>query len=150
MRALGMGENDGWTMFAACRGLDPALFYPERGEAAVADHVIRTVCAVCPVSLACLDRGMSDDQGVWGGWPGELRVWIRRAGGHQCLACGERISGAVMFCHDACLLNAMLARGKASKAVAERLTAARERARLGIANQKGRRLAEAAGAAAGG
>ena len=59
--------NEFWREDAACRGMDTAIFFPERGE----DHSLaRSICAGCPVSAECLEeaRTMSfRPQGVWGG-----------------------------------------------------------------------------------
>jgi WhiB family redox-sensing transcriptional regulator len=55
-----------WRDRAACRGADPDLFFPERGESA---DPARQVCARCPVRQPCLayalDNGIT--HGVWGG-----------------------------------------------------------------------------------
>ncbi len=54
-----------WMLSAACRGLDPNLFYPEGGGTSDA----RAVCAACPVRSECeqyaTDTG--EHHGVWGG-----------------------------------------------------------------------------------
>jgi WhiB family redox-sensing transcriptional regulator len=57
-----------WRQQAACRGLDPAIFYPasdddEESEAA------QSVCAQCTVREACLEFALAvrEKQGVWGG-----------------------------------------------------------------------------------
>lgn len=56
-----------WMADAACRGLDPALFHPGRGEDTTA---AKAICARCPVRAECLDYAMGDPRekhGVWGG-----------------------------------------------------------------------------------
>jgi WhiB family redox-sensing transcriptional regulator len=53
-----------WVADAACRGMDPALFFPERGESA---KVPKAVCAGCPVQAECRDYGAGEREGVWGG-----------------------------------------------------------------------------------
>jgi WhiB family redox-sensing transcriptional regulator len=60
--------NQPWRSKAACRGLDPQIFYPptdEDEDAAAA----KAVCAVCPVHEACLEHalGYREKEGVWGG-----------------------------------------------------------------------------------
>ncbi|HEV2809421.1 MAG TPA: WhiB family transcriptional regulator [Acidimicrobiales bacterium] len=56
-----------WRQHAACRGIDPDIFYPldqdDDGEAA------KQVCAVCPVREACLEHALTsrETEGVWGG-----------------------------------------------------------------------------------
>lgn len=50
---------------AACRGMDPDLFFPERGESAAE---AKAVCAGCSVRAECLAYGIElNGQGVWGG-----------------------------------------------------------------------------------
>ena len=51
---------------AACRGVDRALFFPER--TAVSPKAL-ALCSSCPVRQECLDRAMADPDmhGVWGG-----------------------------------------------------------------------------------
>lgn len=55
-----------WMQHAACRGMDPELFHPKRGE--VSGHII-AVCSACPVIAPCRKMGLEDPtlQGVWGG-----------------------------------------------------------------------------------
>lgn len=75
--------SDDWKELARCKGVDPELFFPERGfnlgtAAAVA------VCALCPVRDPCLDYAIRNREkfGVFGGksdrarrkWRQHLRV----------------------------------------------------------------------------
>lgn len=55
-----------WRNHAACRGLDPAIFYPASDEEA---DVAKHVCAQCPVREACLEYALSvrEKEGIWGG-----------------------------------------------------------------------------------
>ena len=55
-----------WSMLGACRGLEPAIFYPEDDEAA---EVAKEVCELCGVRAACLEYALSNREkaGVWGG-----------------------------------------------------------------------------------
>jgi WhiB family redox-sensing transcriptional regulator len=55
-----------WRELAACRGIDLAVFFPERGESA---GTARRVCAACPVRQACLDYAITNriSHGIWGG-----------------------------------------------------------------------------------
>lgn len=59
-----------WHQRAACRGTDPAIFFPEKGRSSL-DAVSRQFCAVCPVSAACASAGLNLpqalDHGLWGG-----------------------------------------------------------------------------------
>lgn len=70
--------NTPWNSRAACRGLDPLIFFPATdGEAEPA----KAVCAQCPVVDACLEHalGEREREGVWGGCTErERRRIIRR------------------------------------------------------------------------
>ena len=61
-------SDDGgrWQDQAACRGLNPDRFFPERDETAAA---AKAVCAVCPARAACLEHSIvhREHRGVWGG-----------------------------------------------------------------------------------
>ncbi|WP_425595355.1 WhiB family transcriptional regulator [Pseudonocardia thermophila] len=51
-----------WRDQAACRGVDPELFFPiEETAAACADQVAaaKAVCAMCPVRQQCLDDALT-------------------------------------------------------------------------------------------
>src|SRR5205085_11233732 len=58
--------NLSWRERGACRGLDPAIFYPGCEAAAVE---AKAVCATCPVREPCLEWALSNREhdGVWGG-----------------------------------------------------------------------------------
>lgn len=55
-----------WMKRAACRGEDPAVFFPSVGGNAAKARVI---CASCPVQQECLAYALADPEsaGVWGG-----------------------------------------------------------------------------------
>ena len=64
----GRASPDWWTE-AVCRnerlGVD-AFFDP--------DHTVIRACRTCPVRLACLQTGLNEQYGVWGGYlPGQRR-----------------------------------------------------------------------------
>lgn len=58
--------NLSWRQHAACRGVDPDVFYPSSDEEADA---AKSVCAVCPVQQTCLEFALTNRErdGVWGG-----------------------------------------------------------------------------------
>jgi WhiB family redox-sensing transcriptional regulator len=67
-----------WMERAACRGEDPALFFPSvGGNAAKA----RTICAACSVRQECLSYALADPEsaGVWGGIAERERRRLARA-----------------------------------------------------------------------
>ncbi|MGH9067676.1 MAG: WhiB family transcriptional regulator [Acidimicrobiales bacterium] len=55
-----------WRQRAACRGLDPDIFYPVDDEDA---EEAKAVCGGCPVRQACLEHALAhrERDGVWGG-----------------------------------------------------------------------------------
>jgi WhiB family redox-sensing transcriptional regulator len=58
--------NLSWRQSAACRGVDPDIFYPvDEDEAEEA----KAVCAQCNVRQTCLEYALTNRErdGVWGG-----------------------------------------------------------------------------------
>jgi WhiB family redox-sensing transcriptional regulator len=57
-----------WRQQAACRGLDPLIFYPVSDDD-VATDVAKEVCAGCNVREACLEYALTvrEKEGIWGG-----------------------------------------------------------------------------------
>ncbi|MDP9387571.1 MAG: WhiB family transcriptional regulator [Actinomycetota bacterium] len=58
--------NLSWRQRAACRGVDPDVFYPSSDEEA---EEAKGICAVCPVREPCLEYALAhrERDGVWGG-----------------------------------------------------------------------------------
>jgi WhiB family transcriptional regulator, redox-sensing transcriptional regulator len=57
-----------WRQQAACRGLDPLIFYPVSDDDVTTD-VAKEVCAGCTVREACLEYALTvrEKEGIWGG-----------------------------------------------------------------------------------
>lgn len=55
-----------WMDYAACRGMGPGLFFPERGQS---KRPGLAICAKCPVAADCGDYATrsESDYGIWGG-----------------------------------------------------------------------------------
>ena len=57
-----------WRAKAACRGLEPSIFYPDPD---VEEDALpaKAVCAVCAVRESCLEYalGYREKEGIWGG-----------------------------------------------------------------------------------
>ncbi len=55
-----------WRKRAACRGIDPEMFFPVTDEDA---EEAKAICATCPVREACLEHALAhrEREGVWGG-----------------------------------------------------------------------------------
>lgn len=58
--------NATWRQHAACRGLDPEIFYPPSDEES---EEAKSVCGECPVRQLCLEHALvhRERDGVWGG-----------------------------------------------------------------------------------
>lgn len=69
-------ERPEWFDDAACRGLDPDLFFPQVGEMATQ---AKQVCSTCSVRSACLEFAVTraEHHGVWGGLSERERQRIR-------------------------------------------------------------------------
>lgn len=70
-----------WIHQAACRSLPTSVFFPSPGE----DRGVtlaKAICAGCLVKDACLEFGLHQPDGIWGGaTPGERRRIRRRRRG---------------------------------------------------------------------
>lgn len=73
------GLPDNWRDNAACKGLDPELFHPGRGDSRVTSLAI-AVCKECVVVDDCLHFAMSNmiKVGIWGGKSERQRRMLRR------------------------------------------------------------------------
>ena len=68
-----------WHRHAACRGMDPEMFFPLRGEANEAAFAVAT-CGTCPVRGECAAYALAHGEhfGVWGGLSESRRKRLRR------------------------------------------------------------------------
>ncbi len=55
-----------WREQAACKGANPDLFHPERGDTATVKAAL-AICATCPVQAECATTGAREPVGIWGG-----------------------------------------------------------------------------------
>lgn len=67
--------TDGWQQDAACRGTDPALWFPDQG---VPTASLLAICHACPVRLDCAATHLDEPYGIWGGMTGAQRRQVRR------------------------------------------------------------------------
>ena len=67
-----------WQDQANCLGVDPDLFFPERGAST---REAKEVCRGCVVRLECLEYALQNGEkfGIWGGMSERERRRIRRA-----------------------------------------------------------------------
>lgn len=71
--------DDSWNARAACRGLNPRVFFPTDDDDDAGPA--KAICDRCPVREPCLEYalGEREREGVWGGCTeGERRRIIRR------------------------------------------------------------------------
>jgi WhiB family transcriptional regulator, redox-sensing transcriptional regulator len=80
---VGGNDNQEWRLLAACRNIDPELFFPPRRTGAGLDHIeaAKSVCRRCAVQLECLEFALAANQqdGVWGGTSEDERRHLRPA-----------------------------------------------------------------------
>ena len=73
-----------WRYEAACRDVDPELFFPD-GDIRSARAQVKTaklICRGCPVSATCLSwaLAMGHEDGIWGGLTEDERRRLRHRG----------------------------------------------------------------------
>ena len=71
------GEDRSWQRRANCMGVDPDLFFPERGAST---REAKEVCRGCVVREECLEYAITHSEkfGIWGGLSERERRRIRR------------------------------------------------------------------------
>ena len=71
-------EADDWKSKANCMGVDPDLFFPERG---MSTREAKEVCRGCVVREDCLEYALANGEkfGIWGGMSERERRRLRRA-----------------------------------------------------------------------
>ena len=76
-RATGEREEGSWQLEANCLGVDPDLFFPERGAST---KEAKAVCKGCVVREDCLEFALQNGEkfGIWGGLSERERRRIRR------------------------------------------------------------------------
>ena len=67
-----------WQAQANCMGVDPDLFFPERGAST---REAKEVCRGCVVREDCLEYALANGEkfGIWGGMSERERRRVRRA-----------------------------------------------------------------------
>jgi WhiB family redox-sensing transcriptional regulator len=80
-------DERGWQDFANCLGVDPDLFFPERGAST---REAKEVCRGCVVREDCLEYALANGEkfGIWGGMSERERRRIRR---QRALARGAQV-----------------------------------------------------------
>ncbi|MDA8295220.1 MAG: WhiB family transcriptional regulator [Actinomycetota bacterium] len=72
------GAERSWQSRANCMGVDPELFFPERGSST---REAKEVCRGCVVQMDCLEFAIANGEkfGIWGGMSERERRRVRRA-----------------------------------------------------------------------
>lgn len=70
--------EESWQLYANCLGVDPDLFFPERGAST---KEAKAVCRACVVREECLEYALDNSEkfGIWGGLSERERRRLRRA-----------------------------------------------------------------------
>jgi len=86
-------EEAGWQSEANCLGVDPDLFFPERGAST---KEAKAVCRGCVVREDCLEYALANGEkfGIWGGLSERERRRIRRQRALARVAQAERSASA--------------------------------------------------------
>ena len=73
----GSPSADSWQLYANCLGVDPDLFFPERGAST---KEAKQVCQGCVVREDCLEYALANGEkfGIWGGLSERERRRLRR------------------------------------------------------------------------
>lgn len=77
MPSLTIEEPKRWQFFSSCLGVDPDLFFPERGAST---KEAKAVCKTCMVREECLEYALVGGEkfGIWGGLSERERRRVRR------------------------------------------------------------------------
>jgi WhiB family transcriptional regulator, redox-sensing transcriptional regulator len=72
-----VSKPEPWRSYAACTGVDPDLFFPERGAST---REAKEVCRGCVVREDCLEYALTNREkfGIWGGLSERERRRLRR------------------------------------------------------------------------
>jgi WhiB family redox-sensing transcriptional regulator len=86
-------DEASWQMEANCLGVDPDLFFPERGAST---KEAKAVCRGCIVREDCLEYALANGEkfGIWGGLSERERRRIRRQRALARAAQAERSASA--------------------------------------------------------
>ena len=86
-------DEQGWQRYANCLGVDPDLFFPERGAST---KEAKSVCKGCVVREDCLEYALANGEkfGIWGGLSERERRRIRRQRALARASATERVISA--------------------------------------------------------
>jgi WhiB family redox-sensing transcriptional regulator len=94
-----------WHAQAHCLGVNPEVFFPERGDMAAFRTAV-AICHRCPVTEQCLEENIDEKDGVYAGLSGAQRRKLRsqRPFNRSCLHCKELFKAWAQqqFCSAEC------------------------------------------------
>lgn len=95
-----------WRELAACRGSNPSVFFPERGDTRGVEYA-KSICAGCCVQFECLEENLFEDDGIFGGLSGRQRRQMRSRMGQTrtCRQCERKFiwtNPGQTYCSDGC------------------------------------------------
>lgn len=94
-----MGSNGGSKGRAACRDVDPELFFPPgtTGPALRQIREAKQVCRRCPVQVSCLQFALEtgEDFGIWGGTTEDERRHAMHKRRQQQILAGAAVATTV-------------------------------------------------------
>jgi WhiB family redox-sensing transcriptional regulator len=61
-------RDNAWFDQAACRGVDPDVFFPEDPSVWPHAAIVKATCAGCPVRRQCIDYSLTTPQTEFGYW----------------------------------------------------------------------------------
>ena len=75
-----MPERPDWHQWAACKGQDQSLWFPERNASRTRIAAAKAICETCAVRTDCLTDALARDErvGIWGGLAEKDRRLVRR------------------------------------------------------------------------
>ena len=82
MTYLPPAERPKWQQSAACRGKPVEMFFVSAHAGVGATREAKIVCAGCPVRAECLDFGITEKFGIFGGLAEKERRDLRRQRRH--------------------------------------------------------------------
>src|SRR3954463_16691188 len=93
LELLAPEDDRTWQRYANCMGVDPDLFFPERGAST---REAKEVCRGCVVQEDCLEYALANGEkfGIWGGMSERERRRIRRRRALQRRAAAEGASAS--------------------------------------------------------
>lgn len=68
-----------WMAEAACRNISPDIFFPEKlpGKHVIKASAAKKICMNCSVQEECLNYGLKEAHGIWGGLAPRKRQHLR-------------------------------------------------------------------------